>query len=150
MSVTLSELFRTSEGRPVIYDGGLVYSMFEIPVEAGLHRCEFHRTKTSRSLVSGMNFKCKNGILEIESIKTAQMTLWADTSPIIMKFSLHSKKNCVLTLWNKWRYENVNHAWLGNSGMRVQSSKFRYHFECSQGFGEVDFSAFITELLLEA
>jgi hypothetical protein len=149
MSVTLSELFLTSEGQPVNYDGGLVYSMFEIPIEAGFHRWEFRLIKTSHSLVSGMNFQCKNGILEVEGIKTGQMTLWTDTSPKSVKFNLRSKKNCVLKLWNKWRYENVNHAWLGNSGMRVQTSKFCYRFECSQGFGEVDFSAFITELLLD-
>jgi hypothetical protein len=148
MTLTLSKLFENSKGKPVNYEGDLIHGIFIIDIKIGVQKCEFRRIRGSSKDISGMHFKCVGGSIEVNGIQTSQMTLWADTSPEAMQFNVHAKKKCFLKIWNKWRYENVQHAWLGNSGMKIRSKDSSFIFECSQGFGEVDFSAFVAEFLL--
>ena len=148
MTSTLSDTFRQSKGKPVNYNGILVYSIFGIIIEAGIHKCEFRRFRADMKKISGMHFKCQGGSIEVNGIQTGQMTLWADTSPEMVQFNVHAKKKCLLKVWNKWRDGNLHQAWVGNSGMTIDAKNSRFTFECSQGFGAVDFSAFVVELSL--
>ena len=149
MASTLSDLFQLSKGNPVNHGGRLVHSIFSILIKAGIQKCEFRRLRADFKKPSGMHFKCVGGMIEIDDFKTKQMTLWADTSPECSHFDIHAKKDCVLKIWNKWRVGNSEQAWLGNSGMMITAKNSGLMFECSQGFSEVDFSAFVAELTLK-
>ena len=149
MASTLSDLFQLSKGKPVDYGGRLVHGIFSISIKAGNQKCEFRRLRADLEKPSGMHFKCAGGMIEINDFETKQMTLWADTSPECTHFNIRAEKNCVLKMWNKWRFGNSQQAWLGNSGMIITAKNSDLKFECSQGFGDVDFSAFVAELTLK-
>lgn len=90
--------------------------------------------------------------MRANGVEAKHLTLWRDTAPRELLVSVAKKGNAKLRIWNIWRepagsYE-ITQAWLGNAGMRIESSGEGNEtiLRCSDGVGPVDFDDLIVSV----
>jgi hypothetical protein len=149
MEPSLGELFRRSRGAPIEYRGRRVQAIFEHPLESEdiIHI----QLQSLRERPQGVCIKIVIGTLLVNAQRLNETVLWTDTAPASVRLVCQPKGKAVLKIWNTWKDEQgVQHAWIGNSGMLVETSPERVRFRCSDGIGDVDFNDLTVLLTFES
>ena len=144
MTKPLSKLFEEARSARVEWEGEPLYGLYELPSPNGL-LVEFMSSISAP--VQGLTLKVYGGVLEIGGVEAQEMLLWCDTAPpkVSVKVKTEPGKKAKLKIWNIWRGKvggiDVTQAWLGNAGMRVETSADGKEFllYCSDGEGPIEF-----------
>ncbi|MGR0116380.1 hypothetical protein [Ralstonia pseudosolanacearum] len=145
---TLAVRFQKSMGQPILIGADYVYSMYQMPITAGRQLLRISRKSARESPLQGMRLKIGDGDLLVNGQNLPDVVLWADSSPEEVQVLISANKDTVLKIWNVWSIAGTMHAWIGNAGMLVDRTGDDALFRCSDGVGEVDFSALIVSATL--
>ncbi|NWB25443.1 MULTISPECIES: hypothetical protein [Pseudomonas] len=146
MTETLSSIFQQTRGAPIEVAGRLVHPIFQKKIKAGRSNFLARRLQSSTQPVSGLRLKVVKGKLEVNNQHHSEIILWADTSPESIFFSVVSKADCELKIWNVWRVNEVVQAWIGNAGMVFSDDGRVIKLECSGGTDAIDFSTLVFQV----
>lgn len=146
MTETLSSIFQRTHGTPVEVQQRLVYPIYQKKIEAGRSSFLARRLKSSMQPVSGLRLKVSKGQIEVNNQRHSEMILWSDTSPESIIFSVLSKTDFQLKIWNVWRVDGVVQAWVGNAGIVITQEGRVTKLECSGGTDSVDFSTLVFQI----
>lgn len=147
MAETLSSLFQKSKGAPIEVDGRLVQSIFKTEISRASQTFLVRLVKAKHSPSQGVRIKVVKGEVEVNEQRHQEIILWADTSPKSLVVAIHAKPGCELKMWNVWMVDEIVQAWVGNSGIIVSETEAAVTLECSDGYGQVDFSCLIIEMV---
>lgn len=147
MTETLSSLFQKSKGAPIEIDGRVVQSIFKTKISRASQTFLVRRVKAKDSPRQGVRVKVAKGEVEVNEQRHQEIILWADTSPESLVITVHAKPECELKIWNVWMVDEIVQAWVGNSGIIVSGTEAAVTLECSDGYGQVDFSCLIIEMV---
>jgi len=146
----LSSLFQKSNGKPINVDGQDVHGIFCITIKDKKQDFIIHKLKAKKSPIPGLRLKVTKGFIEINGERYRDVILWSDELDDSILVSITSKSGCELKIWNVWRRPDDIHrvveAWVSNEGMVINESGGIVTLECSNGFGEVDFSNLVVEI----
>jgi len=146
MTETLSSAFQRSRGAPVQVGERLVYPIFQKKIKAGRSSFLARRLKSSMQPVAGLRLKVVKGELEVNNQRHSEVVLWEDTSPESVFFSVLSKTDCELRIWNVWRVNDFVQAWVGNAGIVISEKGNIINLECSGGTEAIDFSTLVFQI----
>lgn len=142
----LAAIFAEQRASQIDWNGPL-FSLYELPNEAEHVTVEFR--SVGSELRQGVRLKMRGGQLKIDDAEAAEFVLWQDTAPsrVEVDIAWTSTGERSLRIWNCWERGGVMHAWLGNSGMRVDDQGGgRYLFRCSDGAGEPNFDDLVVSV----
>jgi len=147
--VDLSKIFAEQQASEIEWNGAL-FSLYELPSDVSRLRVQF-RARAS-DLRQGIRLKIRGGEMEANGVFAPDLVLWQDASPEVLDVQVrwHAKGARSLRVWNCWEVNGVAHAWLGNSGMRVERVSPRsLILRCSDGRGEPDFDDLVVGISSE-
>jgi hypothetical protein len=155
MTQVLADLFTSAKSPKIDWNGEPAYAIYEIIPAPNSVIVDF--LKATSSPVQGLILKAQNALLEVAGSRMPEVVLWRDTAPDRIAVRVEPKlgKKASLKLWNVWRISTggvqVMHAWLGNSGMRIDKSVDgkELYLRCSDGEGPVDFGDIEIRLSIE-
>lgn len=146
----LAELFAAARSPTIEWEGHFVHAIWElVPVPEQL-AIEF-RSATSAP-VQGLAVKLEGGTLCANGVEAKHLTLWQDTAPREVCVMIAKNGKARLKIWNIWRetkgHYDVTHAWLRNSGMRIEPSgeDGEMVLRCSDGIGPVSFDDLVVSV----
>lgn len=145
MTSTLSKLFQEAKGEPITFSGKLVHGIYKREVKANTV-FTIKILSHSEEIVQGLHVKATKGKFEVNGQLLSEFILWSDTclTEIPIKFS--SKSDATVKFWNVWRYENITHSWIGNTGFCINEEENKVVMECSDGIGDVNFNDLVVEI----
>lgn len=146
MSETFSSQFQKNKGEPISFDGIEVRPIFTKKLEKSICSMVIHRIKAKKEPVQGVRMKVIKGKINVNGVSYPEMIFWADTSPETVNIIITSKDGCELKVWNVWRADGLIQAWVGNSGLSVESHNNKIKLLCSDGTGEPNFSDLIIDM----
>lgn len=147
---SMGDSFRESHGRPVSYRGVTVHLGYRIEISPGSHVGKLVVRSFKDEPVQGICLKIHNGMLIVNGNKSSEMALWMDTAPRDIEVQLSSRSAAELVVWNCWKGKfGQRMEGVGSVGMLVEvNGEGIYSFRCSDGGGDVDFTAIEFELTL--
>lgn len=128
------------------YKGKVVYSIFEFPIEDKTKILHIHRLKSKKTEIQGLKIKVIKGLLDVNDVKATEVVLWADTSPDMVDIIIRSKDGCRVKIWNIWKTDDLQSAWIGNAGMLVETKGPTILLSCSDGIGEINFTDLVVRI----
>lgn len=142
-----ADLFESERKSCIVWGGSPLYSLFDLPTSVVRLRIEF---KSARSdYRQGLRLKVRGGLLELNSVKSRDFAIWQDSAPLSFDVGVSwgKSQSRSIRFWNCWEVGGVQHAWTGNSGMRVsEGSDGRFLVRCSDGVGGPDFGNLVVVL----
>lgn len=153
-SKTLAQRFAESGGSPIRFGRRLVRLAFDLHIEGEEARLSIQRHRAKPDPVQGICLKMlKGGTIAVAGQTAEGIVLWSDSAPTVIGVSIRAPLNSTsadVRVWNCWRGRRGQaNAWIGNSGLICEVSPDGvYRFECSDGPGEVDFSALVFTLIV--
>ena len=144
----LSAMFAEQQTSKIEWDGPL-FSLYDFPVEATRLIVEFD--SVASAFRQGLRVKVRGGELEIDGVSASDFALWQDTAPSRVKIDIRWGRGKRLASGVELvEHNGVMHAWLGNSGMRVEEvAPGRYLLRCSDGEGEPTFDDLVAGVTVE-
>lgn len=148
MSKTLAERFTEARSATIEWEGGFIYSMYEIlPTPSDL---VVYFLESINDPIQGLYLKSYGGSLEINEVVSSKIILWRDSAPacVPVRFNRSGNGKSALRVWNVWRRNDIVHSWQGNAAMRVNTSSggSSITLSCSDGESEVDFSDLVVRV----
>lgn len=119
--MNLSEMFARSRGEPVSWGGRLVHASYERRVSPG-EQLTLTVVSARDVPLQGIRMKLRGGRLQIAEFEpVADVVLWTNSAPPIVRFRCVTKKPAELRVWNCWEDERrVMQAWIGNAGLEIE------------------------------
>jgi hypothetical protein len=147
MKKTLAQLFRASRGKPVLYEGQMVYAaVFRNVEKQGRFIVRF--LKAIPNPIQALGIDIDPGTLIIAGEKASKMILRLDTAPDIVEVVyVPSRKGSMISIFNEWINEDGGtDAWLMHAGMLVEETGNKMVLRCSDGRGEPTFDDLVVEI----
>jgi hypothetical protein len=147
MKRTLAQLFMASNGKPVLYEGRLVYAaVFRNVQEPGRFVVRFLRAVPDPIQALGIDIDA--GKLIIEGEESPKMILRLDTAPNVVEVEYRPpRKGTKVWIYNEWINEKGGtDAWLMHAGMLVEEDGNKMILRCSDGRGEPTFDDLVVEI----
>ena len=141
----LAARFADSDGRAVSIDGHDVQPMLRLEVNPG-DIIEVARLTANRQRPQAVKLALADGDLVVSSTRAHSVGLWNTTAPRRVRVRVDAPAATTLDIWNAWRFVGLDHAWIGNAGMTIQSERRRHTLQCSDGVGPVDFTDLVVTI----
>ncbi|MGR3911569.1 hypothetical protein Q3A80_31440 [Burkholderia sp. SR8] len=140
-NISLAQRFQEARAPKIEVDGREIYSLYEVDVSSGETALSLDFISSKKSSIQGVKIKAENCNVEVNNQILKDFFIWADHSPkhIPMNVTINKGGKAAIKVWNVWKYDDVPHAWIGNSGMLVKKDDRHIVFHCSDGMGDPDF-----------
>ncbi|GAA2999540.1 hypothetical protein [Actinokineospora diospyrosa] len=140
----LGELFIESQGEPLEVDGQLVHMAYELPDPVDGDRLRVRFEGVAGPHRQGLVVSASGGKLEVVGQRHPEVVLWTDTTPPEVSLTVHRAKGSKplrVMMWNTWvDGMDIEQAWIGNSGIVIDSDGPAVFLRCSNGYGEPSFT----------
>ena len=151
-SSNLSDLFAETQSTSIEVDGLRVFAVFDLVDAEGTWALTLRANSPARP--QGVVVKSVGSNLEVDGDFYPSLAFWAREIPAEWVFSVHkrSDQSGSIRLWPTWKTLDANgkpyfdDAFRGNCGMLVEADDDRVAIRCSDGPGEVDFTALHVDL----
>jgi hypothetical protein len=145
MDSTLADLFQTSRGDPVEWDGRTVHMMYELVGPAADQRLLIRFRQRSPARAQALRIRARGGLVELNGQVLDDVVLWSESAP-------KAGKPMTVRIWNAWRDPaGTMHAWIGNSGMLIEEpGDGSTVLRCSDGFDDPAFDDLVVVLTLSS
>lgn len=157
MPKSLGERFRATRASSLTDDDGLVFAVYRKRVKLG-DSLMITRLKTSPGRAQVLNLHVSGGLLNVNGVAASAISLNSDTCPETISVVVESAEpdrqaladppaadSLELEIWNGWVVDDVEHAWVGDAGIRLGATN-PLTLECSDGLASGDFDDLIVEI----
>ena len=147
METSLNARFAAAKGEPIVFEGQMIHIAYKRRIRAGdRFVVEFLSWTSARA--QGVNLRTKDGLLEVNKVRSSAISLWVDTAPPHVKvLCLKEPRDGVMMVSNQWRRpDGVEDEWTNNAAMIVDESNDRVVLRCSDGIGQPSFDDLVVEL----
>jgi hypothetical protein len=147
---TLAERFQDARAAVVEVDGAPVHSVFALPV-AG--RTTLRITREAATPLRPQTLRLAAAVpLEANGRRATDLALRSTTAPEVVDVVVDAVDDTVVYLWNTWTTDGIEHAWLGNAGMRIEAdltgAEPVVRVACSDGVGPATFDDLVVAVAL--
>lgn len=136
--MTLASKFQERRTNRIDLDGQDVFSLYEVDLK-GIGTLHVEIVSVDRNVEQGLRLKATKGEMVVNGQAINEAAIWAATAP--PQFSVQipaSARKGKLKIWNCWKVDGLDQAWVGNAGMLVVVVGDTITLSCSPGVGEFD------------
>ena len=142
---TISELLEESGSDTISYRGRVVRALVRIPVKDG-SLVKVKRESVNSPRLQALKISVNKGAVDINGHREPVISLWSNTSPEEVEFTVRGREVSVLEVWNAWSMGGVDTSWIGNSGIVTKTSAKGQQLQCSDGIGQATFSDLVATI----
>ncbi len=103
----------------VDHHGRRVHRVFALPIA---HATRLHVSRLHAHPTRPQALRLAAAVdLEVNGHRAPEMVLWTATAPAATDVIVHAIDPTVIYVWNMWIVDGIEHAWLGESGMLVDT-----------------------------
>ena len=145
MTTPYADQFAEAQSTTIEVDGEQIHSIVEIPVDGPITfvvvLVRFRSDRPQGLVIDG------DGVgLTVGELESPRVTLWTDTAPATVSVTISERRPVTLRLWNTWREDAVEHAWVGWAAMRREDDVGVTTLACRDGHADGDFNDLVVEL----
>ena len=145
MTTPFADQFTEAQSTTIEVDGEVLHSVVEISVDGPITfvvaRVRCHADRPQGLVIDGDSTS-----LTVGEVQTPRITLWSDTAPETVSVSISEPGPVTLRLWNTWREDTVEHAWVGWAAIRREDDVGVTTLACRDGRDDGDFNDLVVEL----
>ena len=145
MTTPFADQFAEAQSTTIEFDGEVLHSIVEISVDGPITfvvvRVRFRADRPQGLVIDG-----DSANLRVGEVKAPRLTLWSDTSPPTVSVNISEPGPVTLRLWNTWREDAVEHAWVGWAAMKREDDVGVTTLACRDGHDDGDFDDLVVEL----
>ena len=145
MTTPFAEQFAEAQATTIEVDGESLHSIVEIsmvgPTTFVVVRVRFRTDRPQGLVIDGDRVS-----LTVGEIQAPRVTLWSDRAPTTANVSITEPGPVTVRLWNTWRNDAVEHAWVGWAAMRREDDAGATTLACRDGHDDGDFNDLVVEV----
>ena len=145
MTTPFADQFAEAQATTIEVDGELLHSVVELsmngPITFVVVRLRFRADRPQGLVIDG-----DGACLTVDEVQIPRITLWSDTAPATVTVSISKPGPVTLRLWNTWRENAVEHAWVGWAAIRKADNVGMTTLACRDGHDDGDFDDLVVEL----
>ena len=139
--LALADRFRLARRRVISLDGRRIRSVFAMPVPGG-SIVRIHRRHATHARPQGLHLSSRVDLV-VNGHRARELVLWSTTAPATVEVFVDTSANAIVDIWNSWKDDGIEQAWLANAGMLVAVDLSQVNpaleFSCSDGIGTASF-----------
>ncbi len=145
MTTPFADRFAAAESSSIVVDGEAIHAMVEVPVE-GPATIVVARVQARTDRPQGLVIDAGSRTLRVGVARSSRFTLWSDTAPEMVALSLAERGPCTLKLWNTWRDDLAEHAWVGWAAIKSDDRDGVVRLRCRDGHDDGSFDDLVVDV----
>jgi hypothetical protein len=145
VTTPFAERFAEAESTTIEVDGEELHSLVHVSIEGPIFLVVV-RARSRADRPQGLVVDGGGAELGVEGTVSPRLTLWSDTAPETVVIEIAEEGTVNLRMWNTWRDDSVEHAWVGWAAMKRHDREGVTTLSCRDGHPDGDFDDLVIEL----